>query len=110
MGMDPKSKIVKSNATDADKVAAMKTAQSDATGLKDDHSESQEQHNLSAFLQVWFFIFSENDFHLTEGGTYPQLLTQPDFFTPFKLCILQMFTGVYGVFVDFLCNIYEKGL
>ena len=82
--MDPKSKIVKSNATHSDRVAAMKTAQSDATGLRDGSSE-QEQHNLSAFLQVWFFNFSENDFHLTEGGTYPQLPTQPAFFTPFKL-------------------------
>ena len=52
LSMDPKSKIVKSNATDADRVAAMKTAQSDATGLKDGHSESQEQQQLSAFLQV----------------------------------------------------------
>ena len=49
--MDPKSKIVKSNATHSDRVAAMKTAQSDATGLRDGSSE-QEQHNLSAFLQV----------------------------------------------------------
>ena len=49
--MDPKSKIVKSNATYSDRVAAMKTAQSDATGLRDGSSE-QEQHNLSAFLQV----------------------------------------------------------
>ena len=51
LSMDPKSKIVKSNATDSDRVAAMKTAQSDATGLRDGSSE-QEQHNLSAFLQV----------------------------------------------------------
>ena len=65
--MDPKSKIVKSNATDSDRVAAMKTAQSDFTGLKDG-SSTQEQHSLSAFLQVWFFNFSENDLHLTEGA------------------------------------------
>ena len=90
MGMDPKSKIVKSNATDADKVAAMKTAQSDATGLKDGHPESQEQQQLSAFLQVRFLNFFENDFHLSESGTYPQLLTQPEF----KHCkCLQGFTG-----------------
>ena len=25
------------------------------------------------------------------------------------ICTLQMFTGVYGVFVGFHCNIYEKG-
>ena len=74
--MDPKSKIVKSNASDSDRVAAMKTAKSDATGLKDDQSEHERQQ-LSAFLQVWFFNFSENDFHLTEGGTYPQLPTKP---------------------------------
>ena len=54
--MDPKSKIVKSDAKDSDRVAAMKTAHSDATGLKPaglkDGSSEQEQHNLSAFLQV----------------------------------------------------------
>ena len=49
--MDPKSKIVKSNASDSDRVAAMKTAKSDATGLKDSQSE-HEQQQLSAFLQV----------------------------------------------------------
>ena len=109
--MDPKSKIVKSDAKVSDRVAAMKTAHSDATGLKPaglkDGSSEQEQHNLSAFLQVWFFNFSENDFHLTEGGTYPQLPTQPNFFTQ---TILQMFTGVYGVSIGFPCNIYERGL
>ena len=49
--MDPKSKIVKSKADDSDRVAAMKTAQSDATGLKDGSGEQHEQQ-LSAFLQV----------------------------------------------------------
>ena len=59
--MDPKSKIVKSKANDSDRVAAMKTAQSDATGLKDGSAEQQQQQ-LSAFLQVWFFNLSEKDF------------------------------------------------
>ena len=49
--MDPKSNLVKSNATFGDRVAAMENAHSDATGLKDGSSE-QEQHNLSAFLQA----------------------------------------------------------
>ena len=49
--MDPKSKIVKSNASHSDRVAAMKTAKSDATGLKDGQSD-HEQQQLSAFLQV----------------------------------------------------------
>ena len=49
--MDPKSKIVQSNASDSDRVAAMKTAKSDATGLNDGQSEHERQQ-LSAFLQV----------------------------------------------------------
>jgi hypothetical protein len=52
--MDPKSKIVKSKASESDRVAAMKTAKSDATGLQDGSSEQQQQQ-LSAFLQVCFF-------------------------------------------------------
>ena len=51
LSVDPKSTIVKSNASDSDRVAAMKTAKSDATGLKDGQSE-HEQQQLSAFLQV----------------------------------------------------------
>ena len=51
LSVDPKSNIVKSNASDSDRVAAMKTAKSDATGLKDGQSE-HEQQQLSAFLQV----------------------------------------------------------
>ena len=105
--MDPKSKIVKSNATHSDRVAAMKTAQSDATGLRDGSSE-QEQHNLSAFLQVWFFILSENDFHLTEGGTYPQLMTKPDFLHRSNYTA-NVYRGL-RVSIGFPFNIYEKGL
>ena len=51
LSVDPKSTIVKSNASDSDRVAAMKTAKSDATGLKDGQSEHERQQ-LSAFLQV----------------------------------------------------------
>ena len=51
LSVDPKSNIVKSNASDSDRVAAMKTAKSDATGLKDGQSEHERQQ-LSAFLQV----------------------------------------------------------
>ena len=54
ISMDPKSKIVKSKASESDRVAAMKTAKSDATGLQDGSSEQQQQQ-LSAFLQVCFF-------------------------------------------------------
>jgi len=50
LSVDPKSKIVQSNASDSDRVAAMKTAKSDATGLNDGQSEHERQQ-LSAFLQ-----------------------------------------------------------
>ena len=79
--MDPKSKIVKSKATESDRVAAMKTAQSDATGLKDGSSEQQQQQ-LSAFLKVLFFNLYGNDFHLKRRwhiSTTPEVPTKPLF-------------------------------